>query len=149
MQSALRTLTLLTILVCSTLPVDGFAQQNRDPQARPSSPTQLEAPTPQTATGIVKNFTPAPAGESDGFELDDGTTVHYPPSLHRQVAAVISKNDRVRIVGLVAPGSGTGPKPVKLLEAQTIINLTTNRTLDLEKLLLEPPNPTPAPALPR
>jgi len=122
-------------------PTHGFTQDATS-RARPSQPVLMETAATQTTTGVVKSFTRAPTGEVDGFELDDGTTVHYPPSLQPAITAAVLKNNRVRVTGLVGPGLGTGTKPAKLLEAQTITNLTTNQTLELEKLLLDAPRAT-------
>jgi hypothetical protein len=127
-------------------PVHGFAQDATDP-ARSSQPIVMGTAATQTTTGIVKSFTHAPTGEIDGFELDDGTTVHYPPTLQPAIGAAILRNNRVRVTGLVGPGLGTGAKPAKLLEAQTITNLATNQTLELERLLLDAPH-SPAPGQP-
>lgn len=130
--------SLLTAAVLSSIPAAYcVAQKTNDTQAR--QPVHLEAPATQTASGIVKTFTKAPTGEIDGFELDDGTTVHCPPAIQAQIAATISQNDRVRVSGLADTGSGTGSKPAKLIEAQTITNLQTNRTLDVDKLILQAP----------
>jgi hypothetical protein len=94
------------ILACSTPPVDALAQQSVQQKVR--SP-ELEMPQRQTATGVVKSFTRAPTGEVDGFELEDGTTVHYPPSLQKQVAATITKNSPVRVTGLSDREQVRGP----------------------------------------
>lgn len=131
--------TSITVLaLCLMQPVHGFTQDATDP-GRTSQPVVMGTTATQTTTGVVKSFTRAPTGEVDGFELDDGTTVHYPPSLQPAVGAAIMKNNRVRVTGLAGPGLGTGTKPGKLLEAQTITNLTTNQTLEVERLLMDAP----------
>jgi hypothetical protein len=122
-----------------------LAQQTHRPQPAPLPPA-IEEPAMQTVTGSVTKFTQSPTGETDGFEVDGGrTTVHFPPYLGNQVTAAVAKNNQVRVTGLA--GAPVGTPPLILLEAQTITNLTTNRTLDVEKLLLQR-TPTPAPIPP-
>ena len=131
--------TSITVLALWLIqPGHGFTQDATDP-GRTSQPVVIGTPATLTTTGVVRSYTRAPTGEVDGFELDDGTTVHYPPSLQPAVGAAIMKNNRVRVTGLAGPGLGTGAKPGKLIEAQTITNLTTNQTLEVERLLMDAP----------
>ena len=88
----------LALLFLSAHAFDVLGQQSPQQQARVP---ELETPQTETATGIVRNFTQAPTGEADGFELDNGTTVHYPSLLHAKVANTIQKNSSVRVTGLV------------------------------------------------
>ena len=124
----------VAIMVCAALPICGHTEE----------PGALDKPTTQTVTGIVIKFTNAPTGEIDGFELDSGATVHYPRSLQRQVAAVIARDNRVSVTGLV----GSETRTLNLIEAETITNLMTSQTLELEKLLLEG-GPSPTTSQPR
>lgn len=78
MKTAALAHFVLAILICATVRAPGFAQQSTDAQQR--EPVSLETPATQTITGAVTKFTQAPTGEIDGFEVDSGTTVHYPPS---------------------------------------------------------------------
>jgi len=100
MQSLFSTRNFITLalLFLSTQTFDVLGQQSPQQQARVP---ELETPQTETATGIVRNFTQAPTGEADGFELDNGTTVHYPSLLHAKVANTIQKNSSVRVTGLV------------------------------------------------
>ena len=142
-----RHCVLVGLFLLSTQAVDVLAQQSPPRQTRVP---ELETPQTQTVTGIVKNFTQAPTGDVDGFELDNGTTVHYSSLLHTTVAAMIQKNSSVRVTGLVGSGGASGSKPVKLIEAQTMTNLTTGLTLEVDKQLSEPSptseNAQPVPA---
>ena len=137
MQSLFSTRHFLTLalLFLSAHAFDVLGQQSPQQQARGP---ELETPQTETATGIVRSFTQAPTGEADGFELDNGTTVHYPSLLHARVASTIQKNSSVRVTGLVGSGGASGSKPVKLIEAQTITNLTTGLTVEVGKQLSEP-----------
>jgi hypothetical protein len=121
----------------------GIAQQ--DPP-RPRSPTALDTPMSQTLTGKVARFTRAPTGEIDGFELDSGAIVHYPPFLSDEITSLVAIDHQVRVTGVGGGGPGTGANAVNVLEARTITNVTTNRTVDLQKLMEAPSTSTPSPA---
>ena len=64
-----RHCVLVGLFLLSTQAVDVLAQQSPPRQTRVP---ELETPQTQTVTGIVKNFTQAPTGDVDGFELDNG-----------------------------------------------------------------------------
>jgi hypothetical protein len=134
MQSLFSTryFILVTLLFLSAQAGEAFAQESLPQSTRAPA---LETPQTQTTTGIVRNFTRAPTGEIDGFELDNGTTVHYSSLLHTKIAATLQKNSSVRVIGLVALGGASGSKPINLIEAQTITNLTTGATLEVDKQL--------------
>jgi hypothetical protein len=80
-----------------------------------------------TATGVVQRYTTSATGAVDGFVLDDGTTVHFPGYLGPKVSALLGENAQVRVNGLLV--SGTRPGATSLLEARTITDLKSKRTL--------------------
>jgi hypothetical protein len=82
---------------------------------------------PVTATGTVRSFTYAATGAADGFVLSDGTAVHFPAYLGQQVTAFVAHDARVRVTGLLV--AGTDRDAARLLEARTITDLRSNRTL--------------------
>ena len=59
-----------------------------------------------TLTGTVQVFTLTPVGDLDGFLLRNGTEIHTPPHLTRQLAAVVQPGDQVQVQGWqsVTPG---------------------------------------------
>ncbi len=83
-----------------------------------------------TIEGKVVRFTQAPTGEVDGFVLDEGSTVHFPPFLGKRAAELMPVNARVRAVGLVISGPGT--TKIQLLEASEVTNVSTNQTLRID-----------------
>jgi hypothetical protein len=86
-----------------------------------------------TVRGTVDSITTAPKGEADGATLADGTWIHWPPHLEERFRAVVKKGERIRAAGYWE----TGPKGDKKLEASTVTNLDSNRTVE------NPDRPTP------
>src|SRR5439155_435302 len=136
-------LTGLAMTLCSGFAAITSAQQAPGVQQPPSGPPTAQVAAPQSgsvdAAGAVRSFTYAPLGEVDGFVLDNGTIVHYPPHLGPQVGAMIALGNQVRVSGWMT----TGPMGDPRLEAQTITNITTNTALNVAAVL--PPGPGIAP----
>jgi hypothetical protein len=88
------------------------------------------APKGKTVTvrGMVKEFTTAPKGETNGFILDDGTHVSFPSSMSEKVTAAIKKNDRVQVEGRARK---TPDGEARQLDAATITNLRTEASVRL------------------
>jgi hypothetical protein len=80
----------------------------------------------RTVRGTVREFTNAPRGEVDGFVLDDGTVVHWPPHLQDRFTAIVAKGDRVKATGWME----TPPAGDTHLEVQTLTNLRTGASRD-------------------
>ena len=87
-----------------------------------------------TANGSVKEFTTAKKGETDGFILNDGRWVHWPPHLENRFATFVVKGDKVRVTGYWE----TGKKGETKLEVSTLSNLRTSKTVE------NPDRPAPA-----
>ena len=60
--------------------------------------TYRERQLPETQ-GTVQRFTLTPVGEIDGLILADGTEIHVPPHLTRQLESVIQIGDKVLVQG--------------------------------------------------
>ena len=115
---------------CVALAMCWVGTQAASAQQPASPPAPGIATEPQksiTVTGSVRHFTHAATGDVDGFVLDDGTTIHFPAYLSRQVTALVSEKARVRVAGLLLAGSDADA--ARLLEARTITDLRSNRTL--------------------
>ena len=95
--------------------------------ARAPSTDGTEVQQPMTAAGVVQRFTHSATGAADGFLLDDGTAVHFPAYLAAQVARLIAPNANVRVTGLMVEGTDRGA--TRVLEARTITDVASNRTL--------------------
>lgn len=104
------------------------AQPRSDPAPMPA-PTLTEDQRPVTVTGAVRAFTRAPTGEVDGFVMRDGTVVHFPTYLSKRVTAFVGTGGALRVMGVMTTGRDRDGQSV--LEAQTISNLETNRTMRL------------------
>jgi beta-lactamase regulating signal transducer with metallopeptidase domain len=92
-------------------------------------------PVPKTVQGIVQKFTTGPKGDVHGFLLKDGTEVRFPPHMEKRVTAAVAKDDRVRVSGRLH----TGPKGDTHLEAESITNLGSQATVQID----HPPQPQP------
>jgi hypothetical protein len=77
----------------------------------------------RTVQGIVKEFTRAPRGEVDGVLLSDGTMAHWPSHLQERFTEIVTKGDRVQVVGQME----TGPRGDTKLEVSTLTNLPAGR----------------------
>lgn len=91
--------------------------------ARPGFPAQ----TPASVNGVVRGFTTAPTGQIDGFILDNGTKVHYPPHLGAQITTMMNTGTPVQVQGSMV----TTPTGEQQLEAQTITNTAANKSFDV------------------
>jgi hypothetical protein len=101
----------------------------------------------KTVRGVVKRFTTAAKGETDGMVLDDGTIVHWWPHLEKRFLALVKLGDRVEVVGRIK----TTNKGVTVLEARTVTNLRTkvgavNKDAPLPRKPV-PPAATPGPVV--
>jgi hypothetical protein len=118
-------LSLPVLLVCAAAG-GAFAQQGGN--AVTSSPGGLGTDPERfaSASGMVQQFTRAPTGAVDGFVLDEGTTVHFPSYLARQVTDLVKEGSSVRVDGLLVSGTrqgGARQGGTQLLEARTISEL--------------------------
>lgn len=106
----------------------------KGPPPPPPPDRAVDGPT-KTVRGVVKEFTTAPKGETDGFFLDDGTEVHFPPHLSDKVTDVVNKKDRVKVTGrsMKMPGGETH------FQASSITNLRTNTSVAIDDTAPPPP----------
>jgi hypothetical protein len=117
-------LGMLATILPASLP-QAWAQQSTGAGA--ASPSGAEPQRVVTATGTVQRFTKSATGAPDGFVLEDGTMVHFPAYLSQQVTALIAPNAQVRVTGVMPEVAGTNAP--RLLEARTITDLSSNRTV--------------------
>ncbi|WP_035512869.1 hypothetical protein [Paraburkholderia nodosa] len=107
----------------------------------PPEPAVAAAPAPMplqltpVAQGLVRRFTINPEGDVDGFLLDDGTLVSFPPHMGTQLVEFVQPGDRVVVDGL-RDSSGD-------IKAQQIRNARTG-----QQLVDQPPGPPDAGRLP-
>ncbi|MBW4023856.1 MAG: hypothetical protein HIU92_12110 [Proteobacteria bacterium] len=85
--------------------------------------TAVFDPAQMPAThGTVAQYDLSPRGDIDGLILKDGTEVHVPPHLGRQLASTVKPGDSVTIHGLHA-------RAIPLVEAMSVTNDGTGKTI--------------------
>jgi hypothetical protein len=89
----------------------------------------------EEAKGTVQRYLMNPEGSVDGFLLEDGTQVHFPPHLSSQITEIVSPKDAITLRGEKENG--------KVFRAETITNVKTAKSLTET-----PPAPPARPALP-
>ena len=62
----------------------------------------------------------------DGFTLDSGDVVHFPPHAAAQVRPMLKRGQEVKVVGTRVPGPSG-----EVLEASAIKNLTSGKSVEL------------------
>ncbi len=110
-------ITLKHALLAATLAaglggVTAYAQQ----------PASSEAEQLPTIKGKVAQYSLTPRGDVDGFILDNGTEVHFPPHLSTQVVFTVKPGDAVTIHGLKA-------QAVPMVQATSITNDASGQTV--------------------
>lgn len=58
-----------------------------------------DAPPVATTQGTVARFLTNPDGDVDGFMIDDGTLVRFPPHMSSQLTSAVRKGDSVQVSG--------------------------------------------------
>jgi hypothetical protein len=146
MPASRRTIRSVSFLMtaCFALACPVAAQQPESARQPAPVPGATPAPATETVSGTVTSFTRAPGGEVDGFVLDDGTTVHYPPYFGKKVTGFVKDKARVRVTGMMIRGSGRTPS--NLLEADSITNVTSGQTLLIAPEPTQGPGAVSAPA---
>jgi hypothetical protein len=135
-------LTILT-LGCRPAPL-AYAQAPPPPQQNyaPAPPPPASGDT-TTVQGTVRNLSYGPAGDTNGFILDQGTEVHVPPDQLNQLTSVAPIGAQVQVNGWIH----TGPAGDTHVDATTITNVSTRSTATFQT---PPPPPGPrAPPPPR
>ena len=84
--------------------------------------------------GTVARLLPTPRGEVDGFLLDDGRLVRFPPHMSAELMATVGQGDAVAIDGMQGPGWGGE------FRAWRITNMRTGRSVT-EAAPQWPPSP--------
>jgi len=116
-----------TALLALALPPVAWGQQP-DPQSPVLEGKGIaDQPEEQHVRGAIARFTRAPTGEIDGFVLERGLMVHFPAYLASKVSALLGEAREVEVRGIVA--RGTDPDGTSVLEARTITNPASGRTL--------------------
>ena len=80
-----------------------------------------------TVTGTITRFSVAPLGEMNGFKLDNGTTVHFPPHTGSKLVALLKKGEKVSVSGMVRAGVKGQPE----IEASQIRNLGSGKSVNV------------------
>ena len=80
----------------------------------------------ETVEGVVRSFTTAPKGETDGALLDNGTTLHWPPHLQASFTKVLAVGDRVTATGQ----RETAPRGERQFEVQLVKNVRTGASAE-------------------
>lgn len=97
-------------------------------QAPPASP---QAPPPGAwgraaaeITGTVRMFKLTPVGDLEGFILNDGMEVHFPPHLSQQLAAAVRPGDRVEVRAWqsTTPGFVVGTSVTDTRSGETVVD---------------------------
>jgi len=112
----MKRITLVTTVIGTLAACVALAQQpgkddkgpvDRPPPAnRPGRADRSDGQVAQKASksGIVKEFTKNPEGDTDGLRFEDSTEVRFPPSAASKVKQLVSLKDRVTINGWLQPG---------------------------------------------
>jgi hypothetical protein len=80
----------------------------------------------ETVEGVVRSFTTAPRGETDGALLDNGTALHWPPHLQTSFTNVLAVGDRVTATGQME----TAPRGERQFEVQLVKNVRTGASAE-------------------
>lgn len=86
------------LILAASLAAVGCASSENSPQSR-YFPGQKLPQDQSIETGKVSRFITNPQGEVDGFLLEDGVQVHFPPQLSTAVTKNIAVGDMVNIKG--------------------------------------------------
>ena len=115
-----------------------------------ASGSASSSPEPHAATaaggggtsvvGSIQNYTDSANGQKNGFVLASGQRVRIPESMATKVSDQFPPNTAVRIRGhMVTDTDGRS-----VLEADEIVNPTSNATLDLTAARATSPSPLPS-----
>lgn len=104
--------------------------------ASPYDPQQL----PETK-GVVAQYDLTPRGDIDGLILRDGTEVHLPPHLSTELAAIVKPGSAVTVHGLKA-------RAIPLVQAMSITDDASGRTVTDDRAGMHPPRPHGPPRRP-
>jgi hypothetical protein len=88
--------------------------------------------TLSSSSGKLTAYTAGQHGELDGFILDNGTTVHFPPHTGYRVRPLLRMGQSIAVEGATQPG----PTGKQVLEASSIKNTTTGKSVN-EQFLQE------------
>lgn len=138
-------IVIATMLAISTVHAqERPAPRNAPPQPPQTTPQEIGAAAPtSTRTGRIVQFTHAATGEVDGFILDQGTTVHFPTYLSRRISEALGTARDVEVTGLLV--HGTERDAAIILEAQTITDRATRRTITVTGTLSAQPGSVTGP----
>jgi hypothetical protein len=81
-------------------------------------------PAAAEITGTVRMFKLTPVGDLEGFILNDGMEVHFPPHLSQQLAAAVRPGDRVEVRGWqsTTPGFVVGTSVTDTRSGETVVD---------------------------
>jgi hypothetical protein len=125
----------LAILSVFTLGFSSFTWADTPPPA--AAPQSEKAPAQSSSTsGKITAYTAGSHGELDGFILDSGTTVHFPPHAGYKVKPLLQKGQALAVDGTIQKGPAG-----QVLEASHIKNLSNGQSVDIA--LIAAPAPLP------
>jgi hypothetical protein len=102
----------------------------------PAPAAQAAVSPASSVTGTIQNYTRTPSGDVDGFTLDSGQRVHFPPDLSAKVSEQFPPNMPVHVTGRLQ----TDPDGRQVIEADQLTNPTTHATLDIAAARAAPPS---------
>ncbi|MDQ2777056.1 MAG: hypothetical protein M3Y57_19360 [Acidobacteriota bacterium] len=139
MKSYASRILLCSVLTCSLASL--AAAQDR-PGMRPVPPPQQVS---TTVFGTIAQFNYDRNADVNGFLLGDSTLVNLPPRTLSRAETSLHKGDRVQIAGF----THTSPAKVQIIEAQTVQDRTSGKTLTMpQPLAMNAPGPRGGPAAP-
>lgn len=98
-------------------------REGGDPENRRQGRAAQQTPA---KSGVVKELTANPQGETDGLLLEDGTEIRFRPASAEKVKAAIASKDRVTIEGWTHAGES-------VIHAATIKNETSGKVLIVDR----------------
>lgn len=101
----------------------------------PSSTTRTTSASEEKreVTGRIASYTTTPKGDMDGFILDTGNKVHFPPNTGSALLPYVQKDQEVKVIGkLVDRPDG------KVIEASSITNVAKRETINVASIMTEP-----------
>lgn len=127
---------LLVLLAASlAMPVAAGAKKKPPPPPPPAAETR-------TVTGTIVAYHTAPRGEVDGFVLDNGVEVKFPPHESDRVRSVAGTGDTIRATG----DYKVTPRGDEHLQATQITNTASSASVTIERPT--PPSGGPKPPKP-
>jgi hypothetical protein len=107
--------------------------------ATETPPAHTDTGTSSTVSGEISGYTTSPRGELDGFTLDTGATVHFPPHTGAQLKPLLKSGQSVVVTGTIQEGPSG-----RVVEAGSVKNLNNGQSVNVAAIPApprEPPTP--------